>query len=123
MYCCKCNCEISEDSKFCKECGAEQKIKTKEEVQPKKLIDKSAEIEAKIQQDINNGVPILIAHFDEDKNTTFTEKYNLENVVPDEFAMKGMCSYLAKECEKYYSDPENVKKYEEWKAKKYGTQK
>lgn len=33
-----------------------------------------------------------------------------------EWQMNQLCSALLDACKKYYSDPENMRKYEEWKA-------
>ena len=30
--------------------------------------------------------------------------------------MNGLCKALLDACKRYYSDPENLRKYEEWKA-------
>lgn len=80
--------------------------------------EKKFDLEKQIQQDIKDGKPISIIHFDKDKNVSSREDYNLENIALDPIALKGLCRHLAKECEKFYSDPENVKKFEEWKANK-----
>jgi len=36
----------------------------------------------------------------------------------DDFKIKGLCRATARECVKFYQDPENMKRFEEWKAAK-----
>lgn len=73
--------------------------------------------EEQIQEDIARGVPMVIIHFDKDGNRTSEEAYNLQNVRPNRWQMEGLARATLEMAQKYFADPENRKKFEEWKAK------
>ena len=71
-----------------------------------------------IKRKIAEGVPMTIAHLDKNGNVTSEVSYNLENISLTEFQTRQLARAILDECEKFYSNPENVKRFEEWKAKK-----
>lgn len=71
-----------------------------------------------IKRKIAEGVPMTIAHLDKNGNVTAEEFYNIENISLTEFQTRQLARAILDECEKFYSNPENVKRFEEWKAKK-----
>ncbi len=44
--------------------------------------------------------------------------FNMEHYKPPKENLDSLARFLAEACRKYYSDPENVKKYEEWKKQR-----
>lgn len=75
-------------------------------------------MEDKTRADINAGVPMAIVHWDEDRNITLQEAYNLENISLSDWQKEQLAGAALEACRKFYSDPENVKKYEAWKAER-----
>ncbi len=73
-----------------------------------------SDIDEKTKRDIENGVPMIISYFDENKNTTKTETYNLENVKIPDYALRDFARAILPKIEEFYSHEENVKKFEEW---------
>lgn len=65
---------------------------------------------------IESGQPMTIIHVDKEGNVTSKESYNLDNVSLSKFQKEQLAKALLEACKKYFNDPENVKKYEEWKA-------
>ena len=61
------------------------------------------------------GIPVGIIHFDKDYNITSEEFYNLENVVPDKWAMRAFADALLPKIQKFYECEENVQAFEKWK--------
>ncbi len=72
----------------------------------------------KTKADIEAGVPMVIAHWDKDGNVTSHEAYNLENISLAEWQIQSLARTALEGCKRFYADPENVKKFEEWKGKK-----
>ena len=75
-------------------------------------------MDTEIKKSIDAGVPMSIIHFSSDGTATETEHYNLEKVKLSDWQIKSLARTLCKACEKFYSVPENIKKFEEWKARK-----
>ena len=73
--------------------------------------------EEQIQENIARGVPMVIIYYDKDRNHTSEEAYNLENVRPNQWQMEGLARATLKMAQKFFADPENRRKFEEWKAK------
>lgn len=67
---------------------------------------------------IEEGQPIVIIHFDKDNNITSEEAYNLENISLSKWQTESLARATLEACKNFYSDPENVKKYEAWKAER-----
>ena len=67
---------------------------------------------------IEDGQPVSIVHFDKDGKVTSEEKHNMENVSLSECQIEQLAKALLKPCMDFYSDPANVRRYEEWKAKR-----
>ena len=72
----------------------------------------------KTKADIEAGVPMVIAHWDKDGNVTSQEAYNLENISLSDWQKEQLARATLEDCRKFYSDPENVKKYESWNAER-----
>lgn len=72
----------------------------------------------KTKTDIESGVPMVIVHWDKDGNVTLQETYNLENISLSDWQNEQLARATLETCRKFYSDPENVKKYEAWKAER-----
>lgn len=70
----------------------------------------------KTQEAINAGKPMTIIRLAKDGSVISEEHYNMENISLSDFQMKQLARTLLSACEKFYSNPENVKKYEAWKA-------
>ena len=70
-----------------------------------------------------NGIPVGIIHFDKDYNITSEEFYNLENVVPDKWAMRAFADALLPKIQKFYEFEENVQAFEKWKEEQKGIDK
>lgn len=68
------------------------------------------------KRDITLGVPMTIAQIDSDGNVVEQQSYNLENVHISDFAVRSLARTLLPKVREFYSDPENVKRFEEWKA-------
>jgi len=56
--------------------------------------------------------------YDKNGKTISRKAHNLENISIPEFELKQLSRYILKACEKFYSDPENVRRYEKWKAER-----
>ena len=72
----------------------------------------------KTKTDIEAGVPMVITHWTKDGNVTSQETYNLENISLSDWQKEQLARATLEACRKFYSDPENVKKYEAWKAER-----
>ena len=70
----------------------------------------------KTQEAINAGKPMTIIRLAKDGSVISKEHYNMENISLSDFQMKQLARTLLSACEKFYSNPENVKKYEAWKV-------
>ena len=70
-----------------------------------------------IKKQIAEGVPMVIAHLDNKGNVISEETYNIENISLSEYQTEQLAKTLLEACQRFYSDPENIKKYEEWKKK------
>ena len=66
---------------------------------------------------------MVIVHWDENGTTTSQEAYNLENISLSDRQKEQLAMATLEACRKFYSDPENVKKYEAWNAKRDETKK
>ena len=62
-------------------------------------------MDEKTRKLIEDGQPISIIHFDKYGTPISEEKYNMENL-------------SLSPCMEFYSNPENVKRFEEWKAQR-----
>ncbi len=72
----------------------------------------------KTKADINTGVPMVIVHWDENGTIASQEAYNLENISLSDWQKEQLARATLEACRKFYSDPENVKKYEAWKCER-----
>ena len=72
----------------------------------------------KTKADIEAGVPMVIVHWDKDGNVTPQEAFNLENISLTEWQMQSLARAALEGCKRFYADPDNVKKLEEWKEKR-----
>lgn len=72
----------------------------------------------KTKADIDAGVPMVIVHWDKNGTTTSQEAYNPENISLSDWQKEQLARAALEACRKFYSDPENVKKYEAWKAER-----
>ena len=52
------------------------------------------------------------------ERTTSQETHNLENISLSNWQKEQLARATLEACRKFYSDPENVKKYEAWKAER-----
>ena len=72
---------------------------------------------------IDAGVQTVIVHWDENGTTPSQEAYNLENISLSDWQKEQLARATLEACRRFYSDPENVKKYEAWKAERDETKK
>ena len=71
------------------------------------------------QKAIDDGVPMVVIHFDPKTHEEIgREEYNLQNVSISEFQAELLAWALLPSIYEFYADPENVRKFEEWKADK-----
>ena len=82
------------------------------------VIEGGTFIDEKTKAEIEAGVPMVIVHWDENKNVTSKEAYNLENISLSKWQTEQLAKATLDLCRKFYSDPENVKKFEAWKAER-----
>jgi len=73
-----------------------------------------SDIDEKTKRDIENGVPMIVSYLDENKNTTKTETYNLENVEIPDYALRNFARAILPDIKEFYSHEENAKKIDEW---------
>ena len=62
--------------------------------------------------------PCIEVRYDKNGKTISRKAHNLENISIPEFELKQLSRYILKACEKFYSDPDNVRRYEKWKAER-----
>ena len=67
---------------------------------------------------IEDEQPVSIIHLDKNGNVTSKEKHNIENVSLSDRQIEQLAKSLLKPCMEFYSVPENVKRFEEWKSKR-----
>ena len=77
----------------------------------------------KTKANIDAGVPMVIVHCDENGTSNSQEKFNLENISLSDWQKEQLARATLEACRRFYSDPENVKKYEAWKAERDETKK
>lgn len=71
------------------------------------------------KRDIEAGVPMVVIHFDPKTGEEISsEEYNLQNVSLSKWQVESLARALLPAIEEFYSDPENVRKFEEWQAKR-----
>lgn len=75
-------------------------------------------MDGKTKAETEAGVPIVVVHWDENKNVTLQETYNLQNISLPDWQKRALGRAVYEVCRRFYSNPENVKKYEAWKAKR-----
>ena len=56
--------------------------------------------------------------FTQDNAKTPQEAFNLENISLTEWQMQSLARAALEGCKRFYADPDNVKKFEEWKEKR-----
>lgn len=64
------------------------------------------------------NVPHIEVRYDKNRKTTSRKAHNLENISIPAFELKQLSRYILKACGEFYSNPENVKRYEKWKSEK-----
>lgn len=62
--------------------------------------------------------PYIEVRYDKNGKIISRKAHNLENISIPEFELKQLCRCIIKGCEEFYSDPENVKRFEKWKEEK-----
>ncbi len=72
----------------------------------------------KTKAKIEAGVPMVIVHWNENKNVISQKAYNLENISLSDWQREQLARTTLDACRKFYSNPENVKKNEAWKAER-----
>lgn len=75
-------------------------------------------MDKKARTEIESGKPVSIIHINKDGSTGETEHYNMENIAFSEVQMRLLSKALLDACERFYADPENMKKFEAWKAER-----
>lgn len=69
------------------------------------------------QKSIEDGVPMVVIHFDpKTHEETGRETYNMQNVRISKFQAESLARTLLPCIQEFYKDPENIRKFEEWKA-------
>jgi len=64
-----------------------------------------------------NGIPVVVAHFNERGVITKTESYNPENIAPlDDWQVDSFARSLLPVIQDYYSHEENRRAFEAWLA-------
>lgn len=64
------------------------------------------------------NAPYIEVRYDKNGKTISRKAHNLENISIPDFELKQLSRYILKACEEFYSVPENVMRYEKWKAEK-----
>lgn len=72
----------------------------------------------KTRDEIRASQPMTIVRLAKDGSVISKENYNMENVSLSDFQVKQLAKALILACEKFYADPENVRRYEAWKAER-----
>ena len=67
------------------------------------------------QEKIKRGNGAIFKDLDTDTEIC---SFNMEGYKPPKASIDALARFLADECRKFYSDPENVKKYVEWKSQR-----
>ena len=75
-------------------------------------------MDEKTRKRIEEGQPIAILHFDKKGKVISEETYNLENISLCEEQTEQLARATYEACKRFYADPENVRRFEEWKAEK-----
>ena len=70
----------------------------------------------KTKEAIKAGQPMSIIRLSKDGSVTSKEDYNMENISLSDFQIRQLAKSLLPACEKFYSNPENVREFEAWKA-------
>ena len=65
--------------------------------------------------DITQNIPMTIIDFDKDRNQISQQDYNMKNINLSDYQVERLAKATLDACKKFYSDPQNVKKFEEWK--------
>lgn len=68
------------------------------------------------KKDIENGIPMTVISIDNKGEIKESASYNLENVHVSDVNIRLLARTIIPKVREFYSDPENVKRYEEWKA-------
>ena len=68
------------------------------------------------KKDIENGIPMTVISIDSKGDIKESESFNLENVHISDLNMRLLARTIILKVREFYSDPENVKRYEAWKA-------
>ena len=72
-----------------------------------------------LKKAIDAGVPIIVVHFDPKTGEEISsEEYNMQNVSLSSWQIESLARTLLPSIQEFYSDPENVRKFEEWQAKR-----
>lgn len=70
----------------------------------------------KTKTGIDAGIPMVIVRWDENETAASHEAHSLENISLSDWQKEQLARVILEACRKFYSDPENVRKYEAWKA-------
>ena len=73
-----------------------------------------SQLSPKIQNDIREGYGVVVADL---KDGGQKCSFNMENYRPPDYAIESFARMLLPEIQKYFSNEENVREFEEWKAK------
>lgn len=63
-----------------------------------------------------NGVPAIVIHFDQSGNVTREEKYNMENFEITDLQAKAFAQAILPAIKEFYSHEENIRAFEEWES-------
>jgi len=75
-------------------------------------------MDEKTRKQIQDGQPIAILHFDKKGKVISEETYNLENISLSEEQTEQLARATYEACKRFYADPENIRRFEEWKENK-----
>lgn len=72
-----------------------------------------------LQKAIDAGAPIIVVHFDPKTGEEIScEEYNMQNVSLSSWQIESLARALLPSIQEFYSNPENVRKFEEWQDKR-----
>lgn len=75
-------------------------------------------MDSKTIDEIRAGQPMMILRLAKDGSVISKESYNMDNVSLSDSQKKQLAKALIPACKKFYADPENVRRYETWKAER-----